>query len=117
MEKRLCKNKISDYIVLYAGFVVYSFGAVLAKYAAAQSNFCVTAAYLIGEISVLGIYAVFWQQALKRFPLVVAMSNKGVTVVFSLIWSVLLFQEKITIVNILGTLVIFLGIWMVSTDG
>lgn len=117
MEKKACKHKVSDYVLLYVGFGVYSFGGVFAKYAAAQSDLVRMSVYLLGEIFVLGIYAIFWQQALKRFPLVVAMSNKGVTVVFSLIWSVLLFQEKITIVNILGTLVIFLGIWMVSTDG
>lgn len=117
MERTTCKNRIVDYLLLYAGFAVYSFGAVFAKYAAAQSAFVKMLVYLIGEIFVLGIYAVFWQQALKRFPLVVAISNKGVTVVFSLIWSALLFQEEITIANVLGSLVIFLGIWMVSTDG
>lgn len=111
------KNKIFDYLLLYAGFAVYSFASVLAKYASAQSSFGLMAAYLIGEIAVLGVYAVFWQQALKRFPLVVAMSNKGVTVVLSLIWSAFLFQEEITAVNILGTLIIFVGIWMVSADG
>jgi len=117
LEKKIYKNKIFDYILLYTGFVVYSFASVLAKYAAAQSNWGVMAAYLIGEIVVLGIYAIMWQQALKKFPLVIAMSNKGMTVVFSLIWSVLLFHEEITAINILGTLVIFLGIWMVSADG
>ncbi len=110
------KGKIGNYILLYGGFVVYSFVSVLAKYASAQSDFVVMAAYLIGEIFLLGVYAVLWQQALKKFPLVVAMSNKGVTVVFSLIWSALLFQEEITIINILGTLMILIGIWMVSTD-
>lgn len=117
MEKRICKNKISDFIVLYAGFVVYSFASVLAKYASVQNSFGLTAAYLIGEVVVLGVYAIFWQQALKRFPLVVAMSNKGVTVIFSLIWSALLFREEITIVNIVGALIILLGIGMVSADG
>lgn len=113
----MCKHKFFDYILLYAGFVVYSFVPVMAKYAAAQSNLGRMTAYLFGEILILGIYAVFWQQALKRFPLMVAVSSKGVTVVFSLIWSAFLFREEITAVNILGTLIILFGVWMVSTDG
>lgn len=116
MGKRACKEKWFNYILLYAGFFVYSFVSVLAKYASAQSSFLIASIYLLGEIFVLGIYAVLWQQALKKFPLVVAMSNKGVTVIFSLIWSILLFQERISATNIVGTLMILFGIWMVSAD-
>lgn len=58
-----------------------------------------------------------WQQVLKRFSLVTAMANKGVVVIINLIWSVLLFQEAITIYNIIGAAIIIGGIWMVSSDG
>lgn len=116
MKKTVCKEKIINYVLLYAGFLVYSLVSVLAKCASKQSNFTMMCFFLFGEIFVLGIYAVLWQQALKKFPLVVAMSNKGVTVIFSLIWSALLFQEEISTVNIVGSLMILFGIWMVSAD-
>lgn len=117
MKKTANKERMLNYILIYACFFVYSFASVLSKCASAQDSFVKTAAFLVGEVILLGIYAIMWQQALKKFPLVVAMSNKGVTVIFSLVWSVLFFQEEITIANLLGALLIFLGIWMVSTDG
>lgn len=111
------KYKATDWGLLYLAFIIYSFISVLAKYAALQDNFFIRLIYIAGEILLLGIYAVFWQQTLKRFPLVVAMSNKGITVILGLVWSVLLFNEVVTIWNILGTCIIFLGIWLVSSDG
>lgn len=116
MKKPACKEKIFNYILLYTGFFVYSFVSVLAKYASAQSSLAKMCLFLFGEILVLGIYAVLWQQLLKKFPLLIAMSNKGVVVIFSLIWSVLLFQEAISLLNIVGSFMILLGIWMVSAD-
>ena len=48
--------------------------------------------------------------------LITAMSNKGVVVIFGLVWSVVLFHETITLYNVFGTAMIILGIWMVSAD-
>lgn len=110
------KMRVNDYLLLYGGFVIYSLVSVLAKQAAAQDNLLWASIYMIGEIFTLGIYAVIWQQVLKIFPLMVAMSSKGITVVLSLIWSICLFREEITIFNIIGAAVIVFGIWMVSSD-
>ena len=73
--------------------------------------------YLGLEVICLGGYAIVWQQVLKKFPLVTAMANKGVVVIFNLIWSVILFGEAVTMYNVLGAIVIIGGIWMVSSDG
>lgn len=72
--------------------------------------------YLLLEFVVLGVYAVAWQQILKFFPLTVAMSYKGVTLIFSMLWAVVIFHEQITAGNIIGTLLIMAGIGMVSQD-
>ncbi len=64
----------------------------------------------------MGIYALIWQQVLKRFPVGVAVSSKGIAVVIALVWSVLLFGEAITPNNIIGVILIVFGIWMVSKD-
>ena len=69
------------------------------------------------EILILGIYAIIWQQVLKRFELSFAMSNKGIAVLFSMIWSVLIFHEKITVNNVIGLVIIIAGIGLVSADG
>ncbi len=110
-------NKIKDYGQLYIAFLVYSFVSVFAKIASIQENFFKTLFFMGTEIVLLGVYALIWQQVLKRFSLVVAMSNKGVTVIFSLVWSIIIFKESITLWNVVGAALIILGIWMVSADG
>ena len=107
---------IKKYGLLYFAFLIYSFASVFAKIASGQSTLMYTLLFIGIEVVFLGLYAVIWQQVLKRFPLVVAMSNKGIVVILGLIWSVLLFNEQITVNNIFGTLMIIIGIWMVSSD-
>ena len=59
------------------------------------------------------VYAFFWQKLLKRYPLFSIYSNRALLVVWSLIWSVLFFGEKITLYNIIGVVVIIGGIMVV----
>lgn len=114
MKKRIY---IKKYILLYGSFFIYSLSAICAKLASCQ-NLPIKVLVFIGlEIFCLGVYALVWQQVLKRFSLVTAMANKGVVVIINLIWSVLLFQEAITLYNIIGAAIIIGGIWMVSSDG
>ena len=70
--------------------------------------------FVVCEIICLGLYALFWQQVLKRFSLITAMSNKGCVVLFNLFWAWLLFHENISVNNIIGSIVIILGIVLVS---
>ncbi len=106
-----------EYILLYGAFVVYSTSTVFAKLASqagfGEINFYVFCAL---EVVCLGIYALLWQQVLKRFSLVTAMSSKGVVVIFSLCWAVMLFGEKITRNNLIGAVLIIVGIRLVSKD-
>ena len=104
-------TKIKDYGLLYFAFIIYSFVSVFAKIASGQSELWRTLLFMFIECFFLGVYALIWQQALKR-----SMSNKGVTVVLGLLWSVFLFGESITIMNIVGAVLIIFGIWMVSSD-
>lgn len=113
MEK---KRSRLDYVILYLAFLVYSVSTVFAKLAAQRESLFMMAVFLGIEVFFLGVYAIIWQQVLKRFPLIVAMSNKGVCVIFALLWSVLIFSEHITLWNVLGSALIILGIWMVSSD-
>ena len=108
--------KIKDYALLYLGFVIYSFVSVFAKFAAGQTDYKMLV-FFCCEIILLVLYAVLWQQVLKKFPLVVAMSSKGITVILSLLWAVLIFKESVTYWNIVGSAMIMFGIWMVSSDG
>ncbi len=64
----------------------------------------------------LGIYAIVWQQIIKRMPLVSAYANKAVTVIWGIVWGRLFFEETITLKKIIGAIVIIAGILLVVTD-
>ena len=46
-------------------------------------------------VAILGIYAIGWQQVIKRMPLTTAYANKAVTLVWGLVWGLLLFHEQL----------------------
>lgn len=64
----------------------------------------------------LAVYAVLWQQILKRFPLTVAFANKAVVIVWGILWGALVFHETITWRMIVGAVVIIIGVLVVVTD-
>lgn len=105
-----------DFFILYIAFFVYSTSSVFAKIAAQQTDLLFSLFFIFLEFLFLIFYALLWQQALKRFQLTIAVSNKGCTIIFSLLWSLVLFNEKITSLNILGSVLIIVGIWLVSAD-
>lgn len=114
--KYLNIGKIKAYLLLYFCFVIYSLASVCSKYAAKQQTVIGMSFFLGLEILVLFIYAILWQQALKNFPLSVAVSSKGIVVILGLLWSFVLFSETITLFNLAGAIIILTGIWMVSSD-
>ena len=65
---------------------------------------------LIGAIGVMGLYAVLWQQILKRIELSLAYMFKGTSIVFVMLLAYILFGEQITWNNIVGAIIIVGGI-------
>lgn len=71
-----------------------------------------------GMIAVLGIYAIGWQQVIKRMPLTSAYANKAVTIVWGIVWGALLFGEQVTPHKLLGAAVVLAGVVLFSlADG
>ena len=62
------------------------------------------------SIGLLGVFAVVWQQVLKHMTLTFALTNKPITVIYSLIWGALIFSEHIRPGMVVGSLVIIAGI-------
>lgn len=62
---------------------------------------------------ILFVYAIAWQQIIKKMPLVTAYANKAITVIWGLIWGLLIFQESLSLWNIAGAIIIIVGIMFV----
>ena len=106
-----------DYTFMHASFLLYSFVGTVSKTAANQGMFTpYFFMYALLVLTILAVYALMWQQVLKRFTLAKAYPNKGVVVIWNLLWAVVFFKEVITISNIIGSAVIIIGIALVSAD-
>lgn len=103
--------KLTHSISLIAINLLYACVSVFTKYASQQSfmswNYILG---LVGAIGMMGLYAVLWQQVLKRIELSLAYMFKGTSIVFVMLLAYVLFCEQITWNNILGSTIIIIGI-------
>ena len=99
------------FLALHLLLLLFAGTTVLSKLAAGEAflslRFCL---FFGGEFVLLGIYALGWQQILKRLPLTVAYTNKAVTLVWSMVFGVLLFHEQIQIKQIFGCALAVAGV-------
>ncbi|MBQ9926519.1 MAG: transporter [Lachnospiraceae bacterium] len=103
--------KIKDILMLQAVFFIYSINSIVAKLASEQEQFSFMFIMFYGlELVILGIYALLWQQIIKKFELSVAYANKAVTLIWGMIWGALLFKEQITPSKTAGILLVIVGI-------
>ncbi|MEG0338472.1 MAG: DMT family transporter, partial [Oscillospiraceae bacterium] len=56
-----------------------------------------------------------WQQIIKRIPLSTAYANKAITVLWGLIWGMLIFGEKPTLTKLIACLLIICGTILFSS--
>jgi multidrug transporter EmrE-like cation transporter len=111
------RPSLASYGLLHGSFIIYSFSGVFSKSAAINiSEPFPFVCFLVLELLTLGIYALMWQQVLRRFDLVPAYSSKGIVVIWNLIWAALLFGEQITVGNLIGSCLVIAGIAVVSSD-
>lgn len=107
--------KLKNLFALHLLLMVYSASGILSKNAASvpflSVEFCLLYA---GILALLGLYAIGWQQILKRMALTTAFSNKAVTIVWGIIWGALFFMEPITLPKIGGAILIILGVILFS---
>ncbi len=112
------RDVVKRYIALNLVFLIYSFCSVCSKSAALSSFLSLKFFLFYGlEIALLGFYAIAWQQVIKHMPLTVAFSNKGITVLWAMLWGRIFFGEPITLKKIIGILIVISGIVLFSNAG
>lgn len=111
-------NKILSILFLQIIVSVYTMSGVAAKFAAKYEflSFKFILCYAI-EILILGIYAILWQQIIKRFELSVAYANRSIALLWSMIWAILFFGESVTLKNFIGVIIVIIGTIIVNHDG
>lgn len=104
------KKKVTfrDLLILQAVVVIYTFAGIIGKFAAGGDPVKFLLLYAV-EIGVLGVYAILWQQMIRKFELSVAYANRSVALAWSLLWAVLIFGEQLTVKKAAGVLFVIAG--------
>lgn len=117
-EVEMTKENIKNFIFIHILFLWYSLVGLFSKNASKYAFLSLD--YLKwygGVLLIMGVYAVLWQQALKRMQLTIAYSNKAIITVWGVLWGLLFWSEKITIGKICGIIIILVGIVLVVQGG
>lgn len=104
-------EKLLNIIMLQFSVMVYSLSTVAGNMAS-KHDF-LSAGYILFfglDFFILGVYAILWQQIIKRFQLSVAYANKAMTLLWSMVWNFLIFSQGITVKKVLGVLIVMAGV-------
>ena len=108
-----------NYLQLHLNILLFSLTSVFSKLASIQYNkdglhSPLFYLFLFLMIANCGIYAIAWQQVIKKFSLSTAYANKSVYLLWSQIWAVAIFHEQLSVQNIIGILIVLFGVWTVQ---
>ena len=110
-------TKWATYSSLVAINLLYACVTLFTKYAS-QHPF-LSARYMLGlcgAVGVMGIYAICWQQVLRRIDLSTAYMFKGTSLIFVMLLAFVIFGEQITLNNIIGAAIIVAGIVLYARE-
>lgn len=111
------KHKFKDIVFLNSIIFYYPIVSILAKIASQYDVFSINfIKWYFLQVVCIGVYAILWQKAIKNFDLSFAYSNKALVIIYNLFWASILFNETITIKNIVGSIIILVGIRVMVKD-
>ena len=111
------KGRVKILLLLSLSLVLQSLSSVFIKYAGQFETLSPEFIfYYVIAVGCLGVFAIMWQFLLELIPLTTAYLRKGILYILILIWSVILFNETVTIDNIIGSIIIIAGISLHGMD-
>ena len=109
------KDTLINMIMLHGGFAILSIAILSQKFAGVSESFSLTFFFFLGlAIFFLGVYSIVWQLTLRRVSLSSAFSHRGVLVIWGFFWGMLLFNEQISIGQIIAACLILTGILIIG---
>lgn len=111
------KKNFFVYIFLHILLAVYSTAEVFSKLASSEPFGGPKFFLFYGcMIVILGLYAIGWQQILKKMPLTAAFANKSICIIWGSLWGIFLFRESLSVGKVAGIILIIIGIILFETD-
>lgn len=117
MKLGIKREDIKYFLLLHGIVFLYSLGGIASKLAGRQELFSFPFFVFYGLVILnLGFYALVWQQVLKHIPLTTAYANKSLTIVWGMLIGNIVFDEKITLMKVIGAIIVLLGVIMVVRE-
>ena len=97
--------------------MIFSISSVVANFASKQDFLSLSYFLFYGlEVMILAVYALLWQQVIKKFDISIAYANKAMVLLWGLLWSVLIFHNGITPKEIAGVVLVIAGVIILNKD-
>ena len=117
IAKKDKKKFIKNIIILQVIILIYTLSTVTAKFASNEEFLSLKFILFYGlEIFILGVYAILWQQIIKKFEISVAYANRAMSLLWSIVWAIVFFGEQITIKNVIGVIIVIIGTIIVNSE-
>lgn len=108
---------LKNVLMLQAVIMIYTIATVMAKIAAGYEFLSWKFILFYGlELAILAVYAILWQQIIKKFDLTIAYANRSLALLWSMVWAVLFFSETVNLKNIIGIIIVIIGTIIVNRD-
>lgn len=111
-------KKFKPYLLLNLMLLFNSLGGICSKIASGKQFFSFEFILLYGLMMlILVIYALLWQQIIKKIPLNTACANKAVDLLWGMVWGAVVFKEHISLANIIGVVIVLVGVLLMVIGG
>lgn len=112
-------EQVKNYLQLHLNIMLFSLTGIFSKLASIQYrehgiDGWMLYLFLFLMVANCGIYALAWQKIIKKFDLSTAYAHRSVYLIWSQIWAVLIFRESLSWNNLLGMLVVLIGVLVVQ---
>lgn len=118
MKKTNIKGKLSLPMIaaIQLAVMFYTLSGVAGKFASNHAFLSLPfiALYAL-EVAILGGYAIVWQQIIKKVDLSIAYANRSMSLLWSTLWSAVIFKETVTIQNLIGICIVIVGVFLVNS--
>ncbi len=110
-------KKLKTIIKLQAVVVIYTFASIFSKLASGEAFLSGKFILFLGlELVMLFLYALLWQQVIKKTELSVAYANREMYLLWSLLWTVVFFHNDVTPANVIGCLLVIAGTLVITGE-
>ena len=108
---------VGTFFLLQFAMLIFSVSSICSKMAGGQELLSPEFIFWFGGLmAMMGLYALIWQQVLKKMPLMTAYANKAVVILWGILWGRLFFQEAVTVNKIAGAAVVMAGVYLMVTE-